>query len=359
MEIVEVRAEPLVLPLRAPFQVSRRTAHEAPTVHVLVVASDSSQGEGSATPVAYVTGESVETVTGAIQQAAPEFLGRSLERLSPLLYVAGAALAGAPSARAAVEMAVLDLWAKRWNLPLWHYFGAAEDRLVTDLTIPIVDPSEARELAKKAAADGFRHVKIKVGSPEGPEADLARVAAILEGAPGIGLRIDANQAFDPEGAVRFVLAVQRQTQSLEMVEQPVPQHDIAGLALVKSRVGVPVFADESAQTVGDVRRLLAQDAIDGVNIKLMKSGIAGAWQIANLCRAWGKKTMIGCMLESRLGLAASCLFAAGIGGFDFIDLDAHLLLAPDSALTGGFREEGDTLLVESRRPGWGITRMGS
>lgn len=355
MEIAKIEARSWTLPLRAPFQVAKRTAYEAKNVLITVTAANGAQGHGGAAPVGYVTGESVESVITTIRTIAPAYDGQPVQRLWPLLQVASAALASAPSARAGIEMALLDLWAKHWQLPLWQFFGAAEDRLVTDLTIPIVAPDEAAELSKEAAAQGFRNLKIKVGAPDGVEADIARIRAVSGAAPAAGLRIDANQGFQPDSAVEFVRAIQAKTHHLDMVEQPVPKEDFDGLRYVKEHVDVPVFADESAQSISDVKRLLQADAIDGINIKIMKSGIFGAWQIANLCRSWGKRIMIGCMLESRLGQTASCHLAAGLGGFDFVDLDAHSLLAPDSNLTGGFEEAGDSLAVVSDSPGWGIS----
>jgi L-alanine-DL-glutamate epimerase-like enolase superfamily enzyme len=355
MEIVNIEAKAWTLPLKAPFQVSKRTAYEAKNVLVAITADDGTIGFGAACPVAYVTGESVESVLTAIRTVTPPYDGQPVERLSPLLQVAEGVLSSAPSARAAMEMALLDLWAKRWQLPLWQFFGAAEQSLTTDLTVPIVDPKEAAELAKEAYSTGFTHLKVKVGSPLGEEHDFARIVAVMEGAPQAKLRVDANQAFSPDRAIAFIgKLAERAQNTLELVEQPVPKEDFAGLRYVKDHSHVPVIADESAQSIADVRRLIREDAIDGINVKIMKSGIFGALQITNMCRSWGKKIMIGCMLESRLGLTASCYLAAGTGCFHYVDLDAHHLLAPDSSVAGGFQEEGSTLTVENSKPGWGV-----
>jgi L-alanine-DL-glutamate epimerase-like enolase superfamily enzyme len=252
-------------------------------------------------------------------------------------------------------MALCDVWGKNWNLPLWQFFGGASDTLVTDLTIPIVTPDEAGPLAAAAAAEGFRHLKIKVGDTEGHAADLARIERVCQAAPGVALRIDANQAFSPDEAVAFVQSLGTLGTVIEMIEQPVPKDDFAGLKYVRERVDVPVFADEAARDVSDVIRLIREDAVDGVNVKLMKSGLAGALQIITLCRAAGKKLMLGCMLESSLGIAAAAQIAAGTGAFDFLDLDSHRLLAPVSGLAGGFVCDRDELAMRDPQPGWGVT----
>lgn len=354
MRIVSLRARAWTLPLRAPFVIAQRTAYEAQNVLVAVETEAGVIGWGESAPVGYVTGESVPSVLAAIEAVGDEFQGQPTERLQPLWERAGRLLFDAPTARAGLEMALCDLWAKRWNLPLWQFFGGASETLTTDLTIPLVAPEDAGALAAEAWEEGFRDLKIKVGAEAGHDADLARVAAIIQAAPHARLRIDANQAFTPDGAVAFAQALARRNAPVAMMEQPVAKEDIAGLKYVKERINFPVFADEAARDVPSVQRLLREDAADGINIKLMKSGLAGALQIIALCRAAGKPLMLGCMLESRLGIAAAAQMAGGTGAFDFLDLDSHRLLAPLGSVAGGFRAEGGTLHVDNDCPGWGV-----
>ena len=123
------------------------------------------------------------------------------------------------------------------------------------------------------------------------------------------------------------------------------------------RLALPalLFADESAQTTSSVVDLLKREAVDGVNVKLMKSGLVGALEIAGLCRAHGVKLMVGCMLESQLPLTAACALVAGAGLFDYIDLDSHHLLSPSDLFYGGMLAENSTLMPESEKPGWGVS----
>lgn len=341
------------MPLKTPFRIATRTAYEANNV-LVGVSIGALTGYGSAAPAAYVTGETTDTVISDVDAAAAQFTGLDSRRIGPLLDRAGEVFSTAPSARAAVEMALLDLWAREHNINLWHYFGARLDHLVTDLTIPIVSPEEAVLLTAGAAARGFEHFKVKVGDPEGHAADLARIRAVASAAPTAGIRIDANQAFTPDSAVRFARELSELSPNIELLEQPVAKADIDGLKYVRDRVSIPIFADESAQGPESVRQLLRAEAVDGINIKVMKSGIVGALEIVALCKAAGVKLMIGCMLESRLSLTASAYIAAGTGAIPTIDLDAHCLLAPDPDRTGGFVEDGARLLVESSQPGWGV-----
>ncbi len=355
MHILSVHAESWTLPLVAPFVVATRSAQEAMNVRLRIETDTGEGGDGASAPVGYVTGESVESVLEALRTVGPDFVGQSVDRLQPLLALADKLLRDAPAARAGLEMALFDAWARQWRLPLWQHFGGALTRLTTDLTIPLMLPDAAADLAQAAWADGFRSLKIKVGAAGGPAEDLTRIEAIVRAVPGVRLRIDANQAFAPAEAVAFAQALASTNAVIDLLEQPVAAEDVAGLKYVRERAGMPVFADEAARTVPEVLRLLREDAVDGVNVKLMKSGIAGALQIITLCRAAGKKLMLGCMLETGLGIAAAAQIAAGTGAFDYLDLDSHRLLKPVPGLCGGFDVEGEELVVgRDQTAGWGV-----
>ncbi|MGI4787557.1 MAG: dipeptide epimerase [Janthinobacterium lividum] len=355
MRIVNVSAQPWTLPLVAPFVIAARTATEAQNVRIRIETESGSGGDGASAPVGYVTGESVTSVLEAIAAVGPEFVGEPIERLGALLARANTLLANAPAARAGLEMALYDVWAKQRHLPLWQHFGGTLDRVTTDLTIPIVDAEVAAALASDAWNEGFRSLKIKVGDPNGPEADLARIRAVVSVAPNVRLRIDANQAFTPDGAVRFAESLLTLGVQIDLLEQPVPHDDIAGLKYVRDHTTLPLFADESARSIAEVLHLLQADAVDGINVKLMKSGITGALQIITLCKAYGKKLMLGCMLETGLGIGAAVQIAAGTGAFDYLDLDSHRLLKPIPGLSGGCAISGEELVVGSEtESGWGV-----
>jgi L-alanine-DL-glutamate epimerase-like enolase superfamily enzyme len=300
--------------------------------------------------VKYVTGEDIHSVLAAVESCSADLRGAKIGSYLPLFKTISEVQPDQHSARAGLEIAVMDTFCKLHKLPMCKFFGGCTARIETDVTVPIVPPETARELAKEAASQGFRCLKIKVGGD--PEEDTARAIAVSEGAPGCAIRLDANQGFTPVAAVRFISELQSAGVRLDMIEQPVDREDIDGLRYVTKNTSIPVFADESAVTVSDACRLIRLDAVDGINVKLMKSGISGALDIIAMCRAAGKELMLGCMIETGIGLATAVHLACGTGVFSRLDLDAHLLAA-EEPFTGGFSHSGPFLTADHESPGHG------
>jgi len=219
-------------------------------------------------------------------------------------------------------MALIDAFTKTLNIPLYLFFGGASNKLETDYTVDIVSPEKARLNASKLKSQGYRMLKTKVGKDLVD--DIDRILAIMDGAPGCRLILDANQGYSPVQAVRFLKELEKNSIWPELFEQPVNRHDIRGMRFVKDNSAVPIAADESVFTAADAIEVVRTGCADLINIKLMKSGIIEALDIAAIARSANIGLMTGCMLETRLGLGASVHFAAGTGGFSFVDLDPHL-----------------------------------
>lgn len=356
MQIIDVAVRRWTLPLRAPFRIATRTALEALNVTIAVRTSNPDiTGYGASAPVMYVTGESVESVVETVNAAAEALVGKSCDRLGVLLKSITPQMAGSPAALAGLEMALYDLWAKQAGISLWNFLGGSEMSIATDLTIPLTSAGEGAEIARNAYASGIRTFKIKVGHDDGFATDLARIDAIIKASPGCNVRIDANQAFHADEALEFLDALRPHRDVIELIEQPVDRQDMDGLRKVRDRSGYPIFADEAACSPADVMNLIHADAVDGINVKLMKSGITAALDIMAICRSAGKKLMIGCMLESGVGISAAAAIAAGTGAFDCIDLDSHKLLAPIPGLEDGFTSDGECLVIRRNALGWGVS----
>ncbi len=215
--------------------------------------------------------------------------------------------------------------------------------LSSSFTIGIDTP--AAMAAAAARIPDYPIIKVKLGS----ENDAARLAAIRAVRPDVILRIDANAAWSAEEAIRQIERIL--PYDLEMIEQPVARDDFAGLAAVQAACPVPVVADESVQSLADLDKLAAA-GVQGINVKLMKvGGLAPALAILQRARALGLRVMLGCMIETSLGVTAM----AHLAGFaEWLDLDAPLLLANDPF-------DGVTIDRQARvrvplRPGIGVLR---
>jgi len=242
---------------------------------------------------------------------------------------------------------------RSYGIPLYVFFGGASTSVETDMSIPMVTPEHGYELAKDIIARGITRIKIKVGGDI--RDDVARVEAIREAAPGIGLTLDANQGYTPSEALLCLEALDDHDIRPLMMEQPVHKDDYDGLRYVTQHTSVPIAADESASSAANVAHLISIGACNVVNIKLMKSGIVEALDIAAVCRANHIQLMIGAMMESRLATAAAAHFVAGLGGFRFIDLDTPMLLAEDP-FTGGYVQKGGVYDLSGVERGLGVER---
>ncbi len=237
---------------------------------------------------------------------------------------------GVPScALAGLETALWDHKAKKAGLPLHELLGLPLPNIPTSVTVGINPPEVVAEripLLLNAAPTGV--LKIKLGSPDGIEADMAMFEQVVESCkpwPQVRLRVDANGGWSVVEARTMMQYLA--DRGVEYIEQPLKEGQEDGLSQLYAHRPLPIFADESCRYSEQIPGLA--NHVDGVNLKLMKcGGIIEAMRIIATARAHGLKTMIGCMSESSIGIAA----AASISGItDHIDLDSHLNLKPDPA----------------------------
>jgi L-alanine-DL-glutamate epimerase-like enolase superfamily enzyme len=351
--IRSVTVEPLNIPMLEPFTIATGTTSEVRNVLITITLEDGSIGYGEAAPFSPSTGETQETALAAARGCAELIQGkdvahwRSLSKLIHSMYFSqGTAIAG-------IEMAMLDALTRSYSLPLYVFFGGASTFVATDMSIPMVTPEHGYDLAKDAIARGISSIKIKVGGDL--REDVARVEAIREAAPGVGLTLDANQGYTPGEALLCLEALNDRDIRPLMMEQPVHKDDYEGLRFVTQHTSVPIAADESASSAANVARLIAMGAVNVVNIKLMKSGFVEAMDIAAVCRANAIQLMVGAMMESRLAISAAAHFVAGLGGFRYIDLDTPMLLAEDP-FVGGYEQRGGVYDLSRNERGLGIQR---
>jgi L-alanine-DL-glutamate epimerase-like enolase superfamily enzyme len=188
-------------------------------------------------------------------------------------------------------------------------------------------------------------------------ADLARISAILEAAPGSPLILDGNAAMDRQQASVLVKGLKSRGVTPALLEQWLPKADLEGMRSLGEESGWTVAADESVATAEEAHLAVRARAAGVFNIKLMKAGVVQALEVASIARAAGVGLMIGGNIESILAMTMSACFAAGLGGFEFADLDTPFFLA-DNPFDGGFTIQGDVISVAHVEAGHGVTPRG-
>ncbi len=350
MKIVRVDAWPVTLRLAVPYTIAYETVDRTTNVFVRLE-TDTLVGCGCAAPDEHVTRETAETVVRSILDlAAPLLAGQDPLRYALVLDRLKPCLARQPSARAAVDMALFDIVARHCGLPLWKFLGGYRESIMTSITIGIVPAAEALRFARMHVAAGFRSLKIKGGRDV--EEDIAKIAELRQAVgPAIELRFDANQGYTVEQALDFI--ERTRPYGIELLEQPTPRDRPDLLGSVTRQASIPVMADESLVTLNDAFKLAQADRMDMINIKLMKvGGIAEAMHVNSVAMAAGLETMVSCVDEAGLAIAAGLAFALGRPNIAYADLDGHLDLIGDPTRDAVIIRQGQVYPRDA--PGLGV-----
>jgi L-alanine-DL-glutamate epimerase-like enolase superfamily enzyme len=333
---VHLRAHAVSLPLAETFAIARRASDVEVVIHV-ELEHDGVVGLGEGAPV-YYWGESAESALSFLTDEAPALVGDdpfALEGIGTRL----AARPGEQAAKAALDAALHDWVGKRLGVPVWRLLGLAPTGPPTSYTIGIDTVEGTADRARRAR--GFEVLKVKVGGPD----DIARLEAARR-ASGARLRVDGNEGWTLETLRELMPALIEL--DVEYVEQPFPADDVESFrALRELTARLPVIVDEGCRDLASVAAIA--DYADGINIKLAKAGgPREAVRMIHAARALGLHVMLGCMVESALGIAPAAHIASLV---DYADLDGHLLLA-DGPFVG--LELRDGRVTPSARPGLGV-----
>jgi L-Ala-D/L-Glu epimerase len=328
-----VSVEAIELPLLHPFRIARGEESVAHTA-VIRVNADGREGIGEATPIERY-GESVASVTAYFESH--PLAADDPYRLEALLHT------GIPAAaRAGLDLALHDLIGKDLGKPLYALLGL--DPSATPTTSFTLGIADRHTLFRKLDEAGDPPIlKVKLGS--GTAAEQVETIAAIRARYGGTIRIDANEGWDAESAIRILRELERH--GVELCEQPVPAGHPHELRAIRERTSIPVVADEDALVAGDLPALYG--CVDGVNVKLTKTGgIRGALAMIHTARAMGLKVMIGCMIESAIAATAAAHLSPLV---DWADLDGPLLTARDPFSGVGY-ERGKLILPDA--PGLGV-----
>jgi len=349
MQIERVEVTPVQLSLREPF---RTATHPEPVTNIqaVFIRAQMVRDYGDAWGCAVLdpmSGETFEQVLRACQACAdklcdlnPLSTQYALEELSPLTDDISAV-------RCAFDMLLHDMLGLWSGLPLYRILGGYRDRIQTSITLSLEDVPATVGMAQKRAKDGFRILKLKGGLD--PELDVRRVRAVKRALPELTLRLDADQGYDIQSALDVARALDGK---LEFLEQPTPADDLVALRQVTENSPVPILADESLRGPDSALEIINQRAAHAVSTKLAScGGLDCARQIDTISRAGHLSTMVGCLNEPALLIAAGLALALSSPNVRYGDLDGHFDLENDPTIPGFQFMDG--WLIATEMPGLG------
>jgi L-Ala-D/L-Glu epimerase len=341
---MRLHAEILTVHTTHPFIIARGGQRAFRVVWVRLVDADGMEGWGEAAPSRYY-GETADTVMVALQHYAPVLEQADAWSIDAIEHELARTLRGNAAARCAISAALHDLAAKRFGVPLWKMWGLDRTKAPTSSFTIGIAPDEETLRARVRDAAQYPILKIKLGSTW----DHRVLRAVREEAPAAILRVDANAAWTTRQALGMLDVLNEV--GVDMLEQPLPSEDLAGIKFVRDRANIAVVVDESCLVASDIPRLVG--SVDGINIKLAKCGsLREALRMIAVARAHSLRVMCGCMVETTLGIAAAAHFSPLL---DDADLDGAALLA-DDPFVGPAIPQGQVRLGEEE--GMGVRRRG-
>ena len=343
MKITRIEIFKADLPLKRVFRIAIGEIRVATSIFVRVHTDAGIYGVGEGNLLTQVTSETQGTSLAAAQDLAKLLIGKDPLNIEGRVRDMRAYMPHNPTTRSAFDMTLYDLSGKVANLPLYALLGGARRVLTTDNTVGIDPTEEMVEHALEIKGRGFPAVKVKLGTT--PEQDIERIRLIRE-AIGLELsiRIDANQGWDRMGAIQALRGME--SSNVQYCEQPVPAWDYESMREVRLHTNIPIMADESVFDEFDALKLIRMNACDYLNIKLAKSsGIHIAIKINAIAEAAGVKCMVGCMNETRLGLAASAHLVSAHPNIVFADLDGADMLSIDPVQGGIVYDDGGQVIL--------------
>ncbi|OUL19184.1 dipeptide epimerase [Nostoc sp. 106C] len=348
---MEIQVQIFTVNKRFPLTISRGTTAQTTNIWVSV-SQDGIEGWGEASPFGVGNhSQSTDKIKYALQQLTP-----MLQAFSPLqrqqVEQELITVQVPSSVRAALDMAMHDWLGKRVGLPLWQLWGLDRNVIVpTSVTIGINSPEGARARARDwLQFTDVRLFKVKLGNPDGIDADRKMLLALREEAPNLDYFVDANGGWSLSDAIEMCSWLA--DLGIKYVEQPLPRGEETSLAALKEHTPLPIFVDESCFTSTDIPQLA--NYVDGINIKLMKSGgLTEAIRMVHTAKAYGLQVMFGCYSDSSLANTAAAQLAPLA---NYLDLDSHLNLI-DDPFTGASIQQGRVL--PNDLPGLGVQHSAS
>lgn len=354
MIITDVNFKKIDINLYEPFRVAFADIASCENILVQIKTDEGIIGYGEAAPLAFVTGETAESVISILNILKPGLIGMNPLALDSIHKLMNSVTGGNSSAKCAIDLALYDIKGKAMNKPVYQILGGDNNIVQNDMTIGIDKPEIMAAKAKMYSQEkGFNILKIKAG--RNPKEDIKALTLIREAVGDkIRLRVDANQGYSVSQAI-YVLDPFTKL-GIEAIEQCLPDWDFEGSAYVKDKArGIQIMLDESIHLPRDAAKAGRLNAADILNIKLMKcGGLYPAQQIGYIADAFGLECMVGCMLETRLSITAGLSLVAAKSNITEADCDSFLYFDENTVpVSGGFTIEND-LFKLSDKPGFGV-----
>ena len=335
--------------LKEPFRIAIMEIRRAQSLFIRINTNQEIYGVGEANPTWGITGE-----TQAISAAGAGDLGKLIMGRNPLdvenrMREIDRFLIRNSTLRSAFDMALYDILGKAAELPLYALIGGGKRSFWTDNTISIADPDSMARKAVDYKNQGFQAIKVKLGTTA--DQDIERIQKIREAiGDDLPIRIDANQGWDYKTAVTVLKSLE--PMGIEYCEQPVAFWDYENMRRIRQNTSIAIMADESLFDLHDAFKLASMGCCDYFNIKLAKAGgIHTALKINAIAEGSGIRCMVGCMMETRLGLTAAAHVVSARPNICYADLDGYLSLKDDPVIGGAQYNVGEITLPET--PGHG------
>ena len=311
------------------FQTALGSKNTIDSVKVRVRLDNSQEGIGEIPTSFAFPLESLVAIRGIMPSVKAALKGASIQDYPDLVQQLRARFPDFRMTLSGIEVALFRAGLASEGKDEWTFWGGRQSTCRTDITVPFTqDRNQLERWLGRFSRLGFTDFKIKTSGEIAQDIRLIEwTETYLQAANRpFGIRIDANQGYQKDGFLRFMTQCQKKGCKIELVEQPLAKGDYRGHCEIRQETPVPIFLDESVQTLSDLRRVMGEGCCDGVNIKVAKSGIMESAQMIKEAREHGLRLMLGCMTETMTGLSAAINMAAGSGAFDYLDLDSiHLL----------------------------------
>lgn len=355
MKITNIQIEKFSIPFTEPFQVAFGLITDSESWTVKVMTDEGIYGLGSAAPLAFVTGETMDTCYLVLKMFAEALIGCDPMDIKGAHALMDGLIYGNGSAKCAMDTALYDIIGKKKELPLYRLLGGTDPAVYNDITIGIDEAAKMCAEAKKYVKEkGFRILKVKTGIDLQQDIEALRQIR-KEVGEEVRIRVDANQGYDMETALQACRELE--ALGIEAMEQPLPWWDFDGAAQLKRRneTTVALMLDESIHSPYDAKRAITLQCADYYNIKLMKcGGLYHGVQIADIAQDASVGCMVGCMQENKISLTAGISLVAAKKAIVEADCDSFMFFpGDDDGIPGGFTRQGGVFTL-TEKPGLGI-----